>query len=432
MSCSSTRQTVPPPVPVPKAFSRSGQVPLPDRWWLSFNDPVLDRLIEQAMSNNLNLRIVWDRLSQAEAVARKAGALLWPTLDGQAGASRTAQRQPVTPPGEGRRTTYRTSLSLGLVAGYEVDLWGRIRSTKDAAQFDVRASAEQVQAAAITLSAQVAVVWYTLVEQYGQIDLLQQQLKINQNVLDLITLRFRRGQAGAADVLQQRQLVESRRGDLAAAESRAGVLEHQLAILLGQNPTAPVAERVTHLLELAALPATGVPAELIQQRPDIRQAYHNVLAADRRVAAAIADRFPRLALSAQANTSAQSTRDLFDNWLASLAANLVAPLFDGGERKAEVARTPGGGVRAIAHVWTNHFGFAGRSRGRTGPGTETARVDCQSGPSISVGRPGHRPYPRQLHQRRSRLFARAGCLAHPASAATHPTAGAPNPDRIPN
>ncbi|NQU10293.1 efflux transporter outer membrane subunit [bacterium] len=327
------------PIELPDTFSASGTAPLPDKWWESFQDPVLTGLIERALGANLDLQTAWDRLAQADAAMRQAGASLWPAVDGEAGVARTIERGPVPGgTGPGRQTTYHSDFSLGLVASYEFDLWGRVRSTRDAAALNRRATREQLQAAAMTLSATVAATWYGLVEQHGQVALLQEQLRTNQQVLELVTLRFRRGQAGAVDVLQQRQLVESRRGDLAAAESRAAVLAHQLAILLGEPPRAKVAERTATLAPLPPLPETGVPAALVQRRPDLRQAYLEVLAADRRVAAAIADRFPRITLGAQAATTAANVRDLFDNWLATLAANLVAPLFDAGARGAAVER----------------------------------------------------------------------------------------------
>jgi outer membrane protein, multidrug efflux system len=217
---------------------------------------------------------------------------------------------------------------------------------------DVRASREQLRSAAVTLSAQVAATWYQLVEQYGQIDLLHQQLENNEKVLELISLQFRSGQReGAADVYQQRQLAESVRGDIAVAESQAALLEHQMAILLGQQPRARVVPRVTDLIALPPLPETGLPAELIQRRPDVRGAYDSLRSADLRTAAAVADCYPRVSLMAEVDTSGDAVRDLFDNWLATLVANLTSPLFDAGLRQAEVDRT-----RAVARERLHNYG----------------------------------------------------------------------------
>ena len=110
---------------------------------------------------------------------------------------------------------------------------------------------------------------------------------------------------------------------------------------------------MAHFDALPDLPRTGLPADLIRRRPDIRRAYYRILAADRRVAAAVADRFPRLSLSAQVTTSGERTRDLFDNWVSSLAANLLGPIIDGGTLAAEVDRT-----RAVASEKLHDYGQA--------------------------------------------------------------------------
>lgn len=342
--CSMATQDLKMPLAVPAQFSESGTLPLPDRWWVSFEDTVLNTLIDRALANNFSLKTAWDRLRQAEALARSAGADLSPSLDAEAGTAKDRRR-------ESGRTGDSSSYTLGLTTSYELDLWGRIRSSRDAVAFDAKASREDLRTAALTLSAQVADTWYQLVEQYGQLDILSEQVVTNSQVLELVTLQFRTGQVGIADMLQQRQLVESNRGEKAQVVSQIKVFEHQLAILLGYSPLQPVAPRVSSLFNLPPMPQTGLPADLIQHRPDIRSAYYRVQAADRSLATAIADRFPRLSLTAGVNTSGEHTRDLFDNWLATLAANLVSPIFDGGSRKAEIDRT-----RAVASEALHTYG----------------------------------------------------------------------------
>jgi len=324
---------VAPPVAVPGRFSAAGPAPLPRRWWTAFDDEGLNRLVAAALRGNFSLRTAWDRLDAARATAAAGAAPLWPALDGTAGTSWTARRAP--PAGQTEAMEY----GLGLAASYEVDLWGRVRSTYDAARLDARASAEDLSAAAITLTAEVAGTWYLLIEQAGQLELLKEQVATNEKYLEVITLRFRRGRVSATDVLQQRQLVESTKGQQALVASSRKVLEHQLALLSGRPPGAAAGPLPEGLPGLPALPRAGLPAAVVRRRPDVRAAELRVRAADRRVAAAIADQFPRLSLSLGAETTAERLRDLFDNWLASLAANVTAPLFDGGLRRAEVART---------------------------------------------------------------------------------------------
>ena len=128
-------------------FSATGQEQLPEQWWLTFKDAELDRLITQALADNFTLQSAWDRLDRARAIARKAEADFFPHLSGEAGASSTKSRI-------NSHTDSITSCSLGLAASYVVDLWGRIGSTSEAAELDALASAEYLQTAALTLSAQ--------------------------------------------------------------------------------------------------------------------------------------------------------------------------------------------------------------------------------------------------------------------------------------
>jgi NodT family efflux transporter outer membrane factor (OMF) lipoprotein len=354
--CAAADRPIVPPVNVGDGFTATAGLPLPDQWWRSFDDPVLDRLIDEALAENFDLKTAWDRLRQARATALIEAAALIPSLDGTGGTARAYRQEEslrggFDDSGGGTNFTTEDNFALGLQVSYELDLWGRVRSTRDAAIFDVEASAEDLHAAALTLSASVADTWYQLVEQNAQVDLLKAQLALNENVTKLVETRFRQGQVGSLDVFQQRQLEESRRGDLALARGRAAVFAHQLAILLGHPPTKTVAPRIAKLLFPGKLPATGLPAALVQRRPDVRSAYYDVLAADRRVWAAIADRFPRISLTADLNTDAEAIRDLFDNYLATLAANFVAPLIDGGARANEVAR-----VRAILSERLNSYG----------------------------------------------------------------------------
>ena len=314
------------------SFSATGQTQLPEHWWKTFEDPSLDRLINQALADNLTLQSAWDRLDRARAVARKAGADRVPQLNAEAGASSSSFRRD-------SRSDTSQSFSLGLVASYEIDLWGRIRSTSEAAELDALANEESLQTAALTLSAQVATTWFQLLEQRGQIEILEQQQRTNEKALELISLQFRTGQVSIADLLQQRQVVESRRGERALATGRAQVLQNQLAVLLGVTPDQAPQFTASKFGELPPLPTTGMQSSLLERRPDVRAAWLQLQAADQRVAAAVADRFPRLSLTGRASTTDEQIEDLFDDWLASLAANLLAPLIDGGRRRAEVERS---------------------------------------------------------------------------------------------
>lgn len=319
-------------VPPSMAFSQSGDEALPDRWWQSFNDAGLNRVMKEAMSGNLSLKATWDRLAQAEATARRAGAPLIPSLTASGGVTVTDSG------GQNAPGVRNTSYSVGGAASYELDLWGKVRSTARAAALDAEASAANVRTSAISLSAQVAQTWYAIAEREARVALLKNQVKSNQQVLRLVNLRYRAGQATAPDILRQQQLLESSQGSLVQAEGDLQILVHSLAVLLGNPPSTAAAPTDSELIELPALPSTGIATDLVTRRPDLERAFLNIRAADERVSAAIAARYPSLTFSLSGQTSGAAVSDLFQNWFGTLVSQLALPLIDGGSRRADVAR----------------------------------------------------------------------------------------------
>lgn len=327
LSCSVPVKEVPAPVSLPDTFSASGQTPLPEKWWLAFNDAALNRLIDQALSENFTLSAVFNRLEQFKAIAKINGAELIPQLNGEFSASERSNSRLST-----------NNYLFGLAASYELDVWGRIRANIHAAELDANAAREDVDSIAISLTAEIASTWYRLIEQRNQLRLLESQIQINRDNADLVITRFRSGQATAADVFQQNQLLESVIGDRHTVVANIKVLENALAVLIGKAPGTVEIPPQDNFPVLPPIPDTGLSAALMQRRPDVRRAYFLVQAADQRIASAIADRFPKLSLSASVNTSAPDLQSLFNNWMATIAGNLVMPLIDGGRRIAEVER----------------------------------------------------------------------------------------------
>lgn len=323
-----------------------GSAATADRWWTSFGDPALDGLIARLLADNLDLAQAWSRLAQSRAIATQQGAARLPSVSLNAGAS-AAQRWVTTPqvgPMGLTSSTDATTIetySLSAAARYEVDLWDRYGATSRAAGLDVQAARFDVEALAISLTAQTADLWFALVEARATEALLERQIETNQTLLDLARFRFGEGLGSAADVLQQEQLLLSTRRQVPAVQGQRATLEHQLAVLLGRPPAEGPAlgGASVELPDPPALPDAGLPSALLTRRPDIRAAQVRVAAADERVGAAIAGRLPNITLSASVGFEAQSLSDLIDRWVWSLAGNLLAPLFDGGQRAAEVDRT---------------------------------------------------------------------------------------------
>lgn len=315
------------PVQAPEKFSASGERQIPARWWTAFGDSELNELVAEALNENFDLAAAWQRLEAARAVADRASSDLLPSLDAEAD-------------GSFRREDARDfeELSLGLAAAYEVDLWGRIESEVDAERLRAEARLENYRAAALSLSAEVARTWYRLVEARSRRELLNDQVATNEKVIRLLETRFGSGQVRAVDILRQRRLLESTREELSAAKSTVGTLSNQLAVLLGRPTPGDPPPADAALPEPPPLPDTGVPADLLQRRPDVRRARDLLRAADRDLAAAVANQYPRLNLAGSLTTEDTSAEDLFDQWARSFAGSLVAPLFDAGQRAAEVDR----------------------------------------------------------------------------------------------
>lgn len=317
------------PVDPPESFSESGTSSIENKWWLEFQDDSLNLLVEKAFEENFSLLATRSRIMEAEALAKQAGAALLPTLDASGDA--TTQRNYQTD-----RTT--DSFSLRLAASYEIDLWNRLRSTQNAALFEFEATLADYQTAALTLAAEVTLTWFEYVENNLQIKLLEKQQQTNIKVLQVITAQFKSGKTPIADVLQQRQLVEANSGAIATLKGTGRQLQNQLSLLLGQGPGTALPVNKS-LPDLSDLPDTGIPLTILQQRPDVQARMQRLQAADFRVAAAVADKYPKLSISASVSTGGSKVEDLFSNWFSNLGINLFGPLFDGDRRTAEVDRT---------------------------------------------------------------------------------------------
>jgi len=315
---------------MPDSFSIKDSIKEPrQRWWETVGDEELNSFVDEALTDNQTLLSYWARLEKAQAQARKEGADLKPSLAGAAGASYTRIETDSS-------SVENENYSIGLVAGYEVDLWGRIRATSESALLSAEASREDLNTVAMTVAAEVTERWVAILSQRLQRQLLEQQLSNNETYLELVELRFRKSLASALDVFQQRQLVERSKAQLPLIEMQERMLQNQLAVLLGRMPNqSPVITR-QELPVLDAVPDAGLPVQLLQNRPDIVAAFKRLEAVDQDLAAARADRLPALRLTGSVAYDSDQLEKVFDNWIANLGASLTAPVFDGGRRKAEV------------------------------------------------------------------------------------------------
>jgi NodT family efflux transporter outer membrane factor (OMF) lipoprotein len=329
LGCSRRGVPVNLPIETPAAFSVAGTQKMSERWWTVFGDHRLDSVMDTMLYSNFDLETAWYRLEASKAVVSSRKSFLFPDLEA---ALRGEQR--------GSRSGVETSsLELTLGASYEIDLWGRLRSAVDAARFRADASLADYQALAVSLSAETVLNWFRLTEAYNQLKLLNDQIDINSKSLQLMKVRFGSGQVRGVDILRQQQLIESTYAQRISVESDIEVLRHQQAVLTGRIPGQKADSSFQELPDLPPLPETGIPMDLVKRRPDIRNAYNLLLAADRDLATALSSRYPRLSLNATLASPVSGADNLFNDWIYSIAGNLLAPVFYGGRLKAEADRT---------------------------------------------------------------------------------------------
>ncbi len=309
----------------------------PDRWWESFGDPALDELVRETLSGNKSLIQAAARLEQAEQLAAQRNAARLPWVDLEAKAAHT--RRHVDEPGlmQEEDQTFET-WGLGLALSYELDLWGRVRSAARSAALEVGAAEADYETAAMTLSAEVTLDYLELLATRETIEILNEQLETNRKVLELIELRFRRAQATALDVLQQRAVVAGVEALIPVEKGDERILINEIDVLRGRPPGLAPFDAAAGLPEPPPLPEAGIPADLLSRRPDVKAAWMRLRSADWAVSQAKAERMPAIRLTASVNYESDEFETLFDNWAENVAASLVAPLFEAGRRKAEVER----------------------------------------------------------------------------------------------
>lgn len=299
-----------------------------DQWWLEFNDEQLNALVTQALANNYSLKASLARLRQSEALLTVESAGQYPSLNLEAGKTRTWTENQTT-----NTNTTADAWSAGLRASYEIDFWGSVAASRDRAEYELFASRSSSRIQANTVASQVANSWFGYVHESNHLKLLEQQKQRIESGLKVINARFQRGQSQVSDVWQQQTLLESINGDLVSAQARRDIYFQQLQLWLAGE---------ANIKEGAVLPSpdsamtTQVAMQALFERPDVQQAYFNIQAANAGVAVAQANRYPRFTLSASYTGQDASFDNIFDNWVANLAGNLVLPLIDGGNRRAQV------------------------------------------------------------------------------------------------
>ena len=305
-------------------------------WWRGFRSKQLTDLIEEGLTSNLDIAAAVARIVQADALARIAGAPLIPAIDFNASASRS--RSSGTTGGATSSPLSRTNLTLSLSASYEIDFWGKNRARLRAAEELAVASRFDREVVALTTVVSVANAYFLAQSAHERLTVARNNLAAATRVLRLIEERFKVGTASALDTAQQESLVNQVRAALPLLEQQLRENVVVLGVLLGRAPSR-VSVRTVGLRHIAIPPVTpGLPADLLVQRPDIREAEAQLASANANVEAARAAMLPSIVLTGEGGYASAALRTLLrpESAFFTLAAGLVQPLIDGGRLQGQL------------------------------------------------------------------------------------------------
>ncbi|WP_275946420.1 efflux transporter outer membrane subunit [Variovorax sp. dw_954] len=344
-----------PAAPVPTVFpgdpsQPGGAAASTVAWQDFFTDPRLARLIETALANNRDLRVSVQNIEQARAQFQVQRSALFPNVGVSANGSRTSPN-PYQAIGLGGSVLSQYSVNLGITA-WELDFFGRITSLKDSALAQYLATEEARNAAQISLIAAVANGWLQLLADEELLEITRQTLATREDSQRLTKMRFDNGVSSEIDFQATSSLAENARAALAALQRLRIQDENALALLLGAPVPAESMSGIRSLEDarpMADVPA-GLPSDLLTDRPDIRAAEQQLIAANANIGAARAAFFPRVALTTSIGTASTQFSNLFDSGTKAwaFAPQITLPIFDAGRNQANLDSARAGREIAVA------------------------------------------------------------------------------------
>ncbi len=344
-------------------------------WWVSFEDPTLDRLVDTVLAANLDLAEAVARVEESRAILRISTADLWPTINGGANVSR--QDNPVNagfgaiigailggglpsdsaggPPAEeddGASRSIINSYDASIGLSYEIDFWGRARNDRKASLSELEASVSDYQVVQLGVLGEAISAYFELVDLDTRIELTEAIVDVLSEREALSVVRYNRGLITSFELYTVRQDRQTAQASVPQLRSQAGEVRRRLALVSGR-----------HLEELDSLLAgdsdplvlsdpipSGLPSDLLWQRPDVRSSAARLESSRLRVGARKAELLPTISLSGTVGLQSATADGLFDisQWFSNLAAGLTQPLFQGGRLRANVSAAEAQWAQQIA------------------------------------------------------------------------------------
>jgi NodT family efflux transporter outer membrane factor (OMF) lipoprotein len=350
-SCALKPGGQPEPLAVPAAWKNAGRFPqaAPDkdlgRWWSRFGDSTLNRLIAAALKDSPDISAATARIREARARRDVESAGLFPAIDG--GISSLSRRTDNDP---GRVIT-GTSYAANLTASWEVDLFGRKRSAVQAAAANLGVARENLNSVHAALAAEIAATYTALRADEARLGVLRRNITTREQTAQLANWRKQAGEADSLEASRAQSSLESARAAIPALEQAIAQGRNQLALLSGREPGTldTLLARGSGIPMPPASLAIGIPADVLRQRPDVRLAGYQVLAAAATTREAEAARYPALTLNGSLGIDAINAGDFLDpqTAAANLATNITSPIFDAGRIRAGIEAASAAEQQAI-------------------------------------------------------------------------------------
>jgi multidrug efflux system outer membrane protein len=306
------------------------------RWWELFDDPVLNQLIDTALKENKDVRIAAARVEEFAARVDIFRAGYFPQIGYDGEATRNRVSREVYGGGAANERKYN-NYTAGASLGWELDLWGRIRNSTEAARAELLAQEENRRAVILSLVSSVATTYVNLRQYDRQLEIAKDTLSSRAESLRLFELKFKGGVVSDLEVAMVRTEYEQAAAAIPPIERQIALTENALSILLGSNPRGIPRGKSIDALVLPPVPE-GVPSTLLVRRPDISAAEQNLIAANARIGVARAQYFPTISLTGLFGYASESLSNLLGNsanvW--TLGGSAVGPIFTGGRISAEL------------------------------------------------------------------------------------------------
>ncbi|MEM1011749.1 MAG: efflux transporter outer membrane subunit [Planctomycetota bacterium] len=312
------------------------------RWWTTFDDALLERLVEEALADNLDLTAAEARVREARLLRRSAQSGFFPTINGAASYTRTRSSENA---GIGQAANNIPGIeleenlySVGVDAAWELDVFGQVRRQVEAAEARTEATVEAARDLSLIVAAEVARNYADLRAAQGRLGVQRRNIELQAATLDLVNRKRQAGLVPEVDVARARTQLETTKAALPPLRAAEQSAAFRLSVLTGQSPSALLDELTVDqaLPTLPPVPDAGVPADLIRRRPDLRQAERNLAASVADVGVATAELYPKFRISGLFALESVDSDNLFEaasrTW--SIGPGVSVPLFNAGRLRA--------------------------------------------------------------------------------------------------